>query len=295
MDSGCSGNGVHGFTGSRVHGLMCDVCLVLILLFTLYPLPSYHCRQQMIDTHCHILDSSFDTDREKVIERIILSGVTKIIEIICEPALWQRSLLLCENYENVFCAVGVHPNDADKPFDLSDFSDFLTNEKVVAVGECGLDYHHNRVDRKTQIAVFEKQLEISVELKKPVIIHCREASEDVLGILTGSKNINGVIHCFSSTIEVAERFLELGFYIGIDGPVTYPNANTLRDVVKKIPLERILLETDSPYLPPQSFRGHRNEPSYLKFIATKIAEIKNMSVAEISQITDQNAKRLFGI
>ncbi|MFA5780041.1 MAG: TatD family hydrolase [Elusimicrobiota bacterium] len=249
----------------------------------------------MIDTHCHLLDGSFDEDRKKVIERAISCGVTEIIEISCEPVLWQRSLFLCENYKDIFCAIGVHPNDSDKFVNFTDFSGFLTNEKVVAVGECGLDYYRNRVDKKTQIAVFEKQLAIAENFKKPVIIHCRQAEEDVYKILDGHKNIKGVIHCFSSSVEFAEKFLQLGFYIGIDGPVTYPNAKVLREVVKMLPVEKMLLETDSPYLPPQNFRGKRNEPSYIKFIAEKIAEIKEMPVSEISKITDENAKKLFGI
>ncbi|MFH1540898.1 MAG: TatD family hydrolase [Elusimicrobiota bacterium] len=253
----------------------------------------------MIDTHCHLLDSSFDSDRKEVIERVFSSGVTKLIEISIEPNLWQSSLDLCKQYKNIFCSIGFHPNDADK---YVDFLHLLNDEKVVAIGECGLDYYRNNTDKKIQIAVFEKQLEIAVKFKKPVIIHCRsglsaigQSEEDVFNILSHQKNITGVIHCFSSTIEFAEKFLQLGFYIGIDGPITYPNAKTLREVVKKIPLEKILLETDSPYLPPQNFRGKRNEPSYIKYIAEKIAEIKNLPIFEISKITDENAKKLFGL
>ncbi|MFH0948606.1 MAG: TatD family hydrolase [Elusimicrobiota bacterium] len=246
----------------------------------------------MIDTHCHLLDSAFDKDRCEVIERVFSSGITKLIEISIEPNLWQSSLDLCKQYENIFCSIGIHPNDADK---YTDFLHFLNEKKVVAVGECGLDYYRNSVDKKVQIEIFEKQLEIAAEFKKPVIIHCRQAEEDTFDILSNNKNISGVIHCFSSTVEFAEKFLQLGLYIGIDGPVTYPNANNLREVVKKIPLEKILLETDSPYLPPQSFRGKRNEPSYIKYIAEKIAEIKEMPVPEISKTTDENAEKLFGI
>lgn len=246
----------------------------------------------MIDTHCHLLDGSFDDDRKKVIERAVSCGIAKIIEISCETVLWQRSLFLCENYKDIFCAIGVHPNDADK---FVDFSGFLTNKKVVAVGECGLDYYWKKVDKKVQVDIFEKQLEISENFKKPVVIHCRQAEEDVYKILAGHKNIKGVIHCFSSSVEFAKKFLQLGFYIGIDGPATYPNAKVLREIIKMLPAERILLETDSPYLPPQNFRGKRNEPSYIKYIAEKIAEIKEMPVSEISQITDENAKKLFGI
>ena len=215
-----------------------------------------------------------------------------MIEISCDPALWKKTLKLCEKYKNIFCAVGIHPNNADK---FTDFSDILAGGKVVAVGECGLGYYRNRVEKKVQIEVFEKQLDIAEQFKKPVVIHCRGAEEDVYGVLEKHKNITGVVHCFSSTVEFAEKFLQLGFYIGIDGPVTYPNAKVLREVVEIAPLERILLETDSPYLPPQYFRGKRNEPAYVKYIAEKIAEIKNMKVSEISEITDENAKTLFRI
>lgn len=246
----------------------------------------------MIDTHCHLLDRSFDDDRKEVIGRAFSAGVTKIIEISENPTLWQRSLFLCENYNNIFCTIGVHPNDADK---FADFTGILTNEKAVAVGECGLDYYRNRVDKKIQIAVFEKQLEIAEEYKKPAVVHCRQAEEDVYKILSAHKNIKGVIHCFSSLIEFAEKFLQLGFYIGIDGPATYPNAKVLKEVIEKVPPEKILLETDSPYLPPQQYRGKRNEPAYLRYVAAKIAEIKDIDIDEVSRITDENAKKLFGI
>ncbi|MDD5687794.1 MAG: TatD family hydrolase [Elusimicrobia bacterium] len=246
----------------------------------------------MIDTHCHLLDSSFDKDRDSVIEQAFSNGVSKLIEVGVEPQEWEDSLDLSQKYKNIFCAIGVHPNNSDK---YIDFSDLLVNKKVVAVGECGLDYYRNYVDKKIQVDVFEKQLEIVQKLKKPVIIHSRQAEEDVYKIISQHKDICGVIHCFSSSIEYAEKFLQLGFYLGIDGPVTYPNANVLREVVNKTPIERILLETDSPYLPPQQFRGKRNESGYLKYIAEKIAQIKGLTVETVSKITDENAERLFKI
>ena len=246
----------------------------------------------MIDTHCHILDISFEGDREEVIQRTFEAGISKIIEIGVEPGAWQDTIDLCKKYENIFCAIGVHPNDADG---YSDLTNFLKEEKVVAVGECGLDYFRNTCPKEIQMQVFEKQLDIAEANKKPVVIHSRKADDDVYVILRNHKNVRGVIHCFSSKLEYAEDFIKLGYYLGIDGPVTYPNANILREVVKNIPIERLLLETDSPYLPPQSFRGKRNEPSYVKLVAEEVAKIKEIPVEEVSRITDNNAKELFGI
>src|SRR3989339_631849 len=244
----------------------------------------------MIDTHCHLLDESFNSDRKEVIERAFAEGITKIIEISVEPSLWQGSLDLCRRYNNIFCTFGIHPHDAEK---YVDYTHLLKDEKVVAVGEFGLDYHRNNVDKKIQAEVFEKQLDIAKKINKPVIIHSREAEVDSYKILSQYKNLRGVVHCFSSTLEYAEKFLALGYYLGIDCPVTYPKADNLRDVVKNVPLEKILLETDAPYLPPQKFRGKRNEPSYIKFIAEEIAKIKNLSIDEVSKITDNNAEVLF--
>jgi TatD DNase family protein len=244
----------------------------------------------MIDTHCHLLDSSFDKDRKEVIERAFSEGISGIIDINVEPSSWESSLKLCEKYENIFCTIGIHPNDADK---YTDFSNLLNNKKVIAVGECGLDYYRDYVSKDIQIKVFEKQLEIAISLNKPVVIHCRQAEEDVYNILSKYKGVVGVIHCFSSSVEYAEKFLQIGFYLGIDGPVTYPKADVLREIVKKVPIDKILLETDSPYLPPQKFRGKRNEPLYIKFVAEEIARIKEIPVDSVTKTTDENAKKLF--
>jgi len=246
----------------------------------------------MIETHCHLCDSSYDADRDAVIGRAFTSGVTKIIEIAESPPVWEKAIELTRKYENVFCALGVHPNNADK---FAGFPDLLNDRKVVAVGECGLDYYRKNVERKVQIKVFEEHLKKALDLKKPVIVHCRDAAEDVFSILGAYNGITGVIHCFSSSAEFAEKFIQLGFYLGIDGPVTYPSAKNLKEIVKKIPLESILIETDSPYLTPQIFRGKRNEPSYLGYIACAIAEIKGIAASEVSKVTDGNASQLFGL
>ena len=244
----------------------------------------------MIDTHCHLCDSSYDTDRAAVIERAFSSGITKLIEIGESSSVWKKAIELTRKYENIYCALGVHPNDADK---FSYFPDLLNDNKVVAVGECGLDYYWKDVEKKVQIKVFEKHLQKALELKKPVVVHCRDAEEDVFRILSSCSGVTGVIHCFSSSMEFAKKFIGLGFYLGIDGPVTFPSAKNLKEIVKNIPLENILIETDSPYLAPQVFRGKRNEPSYLRHIAGEIAKIKGISAEDVSRITDENARKLF--
>ena len=246
----------------------------------------------MIETHCHLTDASFDADRAAVIARAFAAGVTKIIELAVSPAHWEKALELTRGYENIYCALGVHPNDADK---FTGFPDSLAEKKVVAVGECGLDYHWKDVPKEIQIKIFDEHISKALEIKKPLVVHCREADEDVFSALNRCRGLTGVIHCFSSGPEVAEKFLGLGFYLGIDGPVTFPSAKVLRETVKKIPLDRVLLETDSPYLAPQNFRGKRNEPSYLAHIAAAVAEIKGVSVAEVERVTDENARKLFGL
>jgi TatD DNase family protein len=218
--------------------------------------------------------------------------VSGIIEVGESPASWPKALELARAYENIYAAIGVHPCAADE---YSDFSGLIASEKVVAIGECGLDYHWKDVPRKLQIEAFEKQLELAETSGKPVIIHCREAEPDAFAILKGHGRLAGVIHCFSSDAGYAEKFLELGFYIGIDGPVTYPSAANLKAAVAAVPAERILLETDCPYLPAQPFRGKRNEPAYIKYAAECIAGIKNIPIIKFLEITDCNTERLFGI
>ncbi|OQA92205.1 MAG: putative deoxyribonuclease YcfH [Elusimicrobia bacterium ADurb.Bin231] len=245
----------------------------------------------MIDTHCHITSTEFVGQLDTILCNAARAGVTGMIEIGVCPDLWDKTLSLVEREKNIYCAFGIHPNDC---FDYKDFTRLLNNKKVVAVGECGLDYHYDTVPPKKQRAFFEKQIEIAIEYKKPLIVHCRDAEKDVCDILKNC-SLRGVIHCFSSIPEYAEKFLSMGFFLGIGGPVTYPKAKNIRDSVAITPLERILLETDSPYLPPQSCRGTRNEPGNLPEIAGKIAEIKKITDGELVEVTDINAANLFGI
>lgn len=253
-----------------------------------------------IDTHAQLLDKPFDIDRDAVLLRAAEKGVHNFIEIGWEPAIWEDTLKFSETHKNVFCALGVHPHDINKADErtLERLFSLLVNPRVKGVGETGLDYHYNELPRELQKKHFIKHILFAKDLSKPLIIHCRDAYSDLIPIVSqhydGSKPA-GVAHCFTGDLNEAKTMIELGFLIGIDGPVTYPSAKMLKEVVAGIPLEKILLETDCPYLPPQAFRGKRNEPAYLTYIAEEIAKIKNVSVETVADITSENAVKLFGL
>ncbi|MFH1369409.1 MAG: TatD family hydrolase [Elusimicrobiota bacterium] len=253
-----------------------------------------------IDTHAQLLDTPFDSDRDSVISRAAEKGVDRIIEIGWEPGIWKSTVKLSETRENIFCALGVHPHDAGKAGarELNELRVLLDNPGVKAVGETGLDYYYKNSPVELQKNHFIRHIELAKETGKPLIIHCREAFKDLIGIVSmyydGSRPA-GVSHCFAGSVDEARTMIALGFLIGIDGPVTYPSAKVLKEVVAAIPLEKILLETDCPYLPPQAFRGKRNEPSYLTYIAEEVAKIKNVSVDTVARITTENAVNLFNL
>ncbi|MCL2484999.1 MAG: TatD family hydrolase [Endomicrobia bacterium] len=249
----------------------------------------------IIDTHAHLSDSKFDADRDEAVKRAFDAGVNIIFEIACDPAYWDKALEFSQR-DNVYISFGVHPHDAAKATqqDFDKLEVLLQNKKTIAVGEIGLDYHYDFSPRHIQREVFVKQLDIAVKHNKPVIIHCRSAHEEMITLLKKHKNLpKGVFHCFSGTPEEAKIYIEMGFLLGIDGPVTYPKSDKLRETVSEIPLEKILIETDCPYLAPQKYRGQRNEPAYVTETLKKIAEIKNISFEEAAKITTQNATDLF--
>jgi TatD DNase family protein len=250
----------------------------------------------LIDTHAHISDKRFEADRAQSIERSKAAGVSIIIEIACEPEYWQKALDISNGNDCVYCAVGIHPQEARlcEPDVYTEMKSFAILPKIVAIGETGFDYHYENSPRAKQREVFLKHIELSSVTGKPLIIHCREAYPDLIEILKENK-CHGVVHCFSGSPKEAEALLELGFYLGIDGPLTYPASSALREVVKTAPLERILIETDSPYLPPQQYRGKRNEPAYARFIAEKIASIREIDLGLVEKTTSLNASVLFGI
>jgi TatD DNase family protein len=258
------------------------------------------------DTHCHLDFHAFDEDREAVLERAKRLDVGRILIPGIDVQTSQEALNLADKYPEVYAAAGIHPHDAVTWNDNSeaDLTALLRHPKAVAVGEIGLDYFHNHSPRRVQQSVFRAQLEVAATLGKPIIVHCREADEDILAILSGwcarlraehsalCKH-PGVLHSFSGDTVFAEAAIQLGFYIGITGPVTFNNAEKLRQVVAACPLDNLLIETDSPFLTPHPMRGQRNEPSYVRLVAEKIAQLKNLSVEAVAQATSQNAKDLF--
>jgi len=254
----------------------------------------------MIDTHAHLDDKKFDADRNEVIRGAAENGVKKIICVYCVSAdvrsLDKFTHIVAEN-DSVYAAAGIHPHDA-KAADVAwkNLEASLLLPDILAVGEIGLDYHYDHSLRDAQKAVFRSQLRLASEKRLPVIIHSREATDDTLTVLKEERySGKAVMHCYSGSVEEAKNFIDMGFYISIAGPVTFPNAGKLKDVAGSIPLDRMLIETDCPYLAPQAKRGMRNEPAYLKYIAEEIASIRGVGVNEIIKATTENAERLFKI
>lgn len=246
-----------------------------------------------IDTHCHISKEYFD-DIPNLIDNIVKSGVNKVIVNGCDMKSNFEVLELVEKYDIVYGALGFHPTELD------DFSDEqliwleknINNKKIVAIGEIGLDYHYDNTDKVKQKEVFEKQLQIASKYHKPVIVHSRDAINDTYNIIS-KYNVIGSLHCFSSSKEMAERFIKLGFYIGIGGVCTYKNAKEIKEVIKAIDLEYIILETDTPYLSPEPVRKEKNTPCNIPIIASYIASLKDVDLSIVSKVTSANASRLF--
>lgn len=253
----------------------------------------------IIDTHAHLDFPDYKTDLESVLSRAKDADVNCIINVGTSLASSKKSVTLANRFHNIYASIGIHPHDASKVSeqDWQALESLITEPKVIAVGETGLDYYRNRSPHEDQQRIFHKHLTLAKNHNLPVIIHCREASDDCLKILEEHRNgvIQGVVHCFSGTVEVAKKCIALGLYVSFAGPITFSNANTLREVAKSVPVERLLLETDCPFLSPQPKRGERNEPSYLSFIVPVLANIYGLSVHDIKRITTFNAYKLFGI
>ncbi|PJF47674.1 MAG: TatD family deoxyribonuclease [Chloroflexi bacterium] len=252
---------------------------------------------ELFDTHCHLDVAAFDPDRDVAIARARAAGVAHFLNPAYDLESSRRAVALAQGHADVVAAVGVHPNAA-ADFDgaqLAELRALACAPQVVAVGEIGLDYYWQTTPRDRQAQAFIEQLALARELNLPVIVHCRDAYDDALALLRehGCGLPGLVMHAFSGRMEHLRAALALDFYIGVGGPVTYPNADTLRDVVKTAPLERIVVETDSPYLAPQSHRGRRNEPAYLIEVAHKVAELRQRSIRDIARITTDNGRRLF--
>jgi len=257
----------------------------------------------LIDTHTHLDDARFDGDRDAVIARAREAGVETFITIGCDLATSRAAVSLADRYPFIYATVGVHPHEVKCIGDdwYDELRRLAQHPKVVAYGEIGLDYHYNHSPPKLQRDRFREQVCLARELHLPLVIHTREAQEDTIKILREEKGseVGGVFHCFSGDAWLAKDALDLGFSLSFSGVVTFQNATMLRDIMKTVPMDRLLVETDCPYLTPAPHRGKRNEPAYVRFVAEKISELKGstepMSVEEIGRITSQNARRAFKI
>ncbi len=251
----------------------------------------------LTDTHCHLDMDAYKEDLPDVIERAKQTGVQRLICIGIDVESSQKAIKISEKFEGVFATAGYHPHDAKHyPVDFDNkLRKWAADRSIVAIGEIGLDYHYDHSPGKTQREIFIRQLEIAKELNLPVIIHSREAHEDTYSILKDSEVTSGVMHCFSGTAELAEQFMSLGFYISIAGPVTFKKSDKLKKVASSVPDEYLLIETDSPYLTPVPYRGKRNEPAYVRYVAEEVARLRGITVDDVARITSLNAARLFGI
>lgn len=253
----------------------------------------------IFDSHAHYDDEAFDEDRDTLLQSLSQNGVGHVINVSASLESIQTTLDLASGYDEIYAAVGVHPNET-APLNEENFQwmqSMCKDKKVVAVGEIGLDYYWDEPDREIQKFWFRRQLKMAEACKLPVIIHSRDAAQDTLSIMKElhAENIGGVIHCFSYSLEMAKEYEKMGFYFGIGGVLTFKNAKKLKEVVSYLPLERILLETDSPYLAPVPYRGKRNSSIYLTYVAEEIASIKEISVKEVIDTTEQNVYKVFGI
>ncbi|BCZ17122.1 DNAse TatD [Helicobacter sp. NHP19-003] len=249
---------------------------------------------ELIDTHCHLDHAHYLADVLEVLSNAKEAGVTTAIIPAASPKDLARAIALCEENQNLYFAVGVHPLDLED-FNLDFLKAHINHPKCVAVGECGLDYHYKNdpTTKATQKEVFKAQIALALEYNKPLIVHIREASADAHAILKEHPKLKGVLHCFNGDALLLE--LAHNFYYGIGGVATFKNAKTLVEILPQIPLERLLLETDAPYLTPHPFRGQRNEPKYIPLIAEKLAKVRQMRLEDLAQNTTANAQALFNL
>ncbi|NWG15958.1 MAG: TatD family hydrolase [Chloroflexi bacterium] len=259
----------------------------------------------MIDTHCHLNFDSYADDLDAVIARAAAAGVTRVVIPAIDLETSRDILGLCSQHDGLFAAVGIHPNSSADftPALLKPLGDMAAYPKVVAIGEIGLDYYWDKSPKPKQFETFESQLTLAAKLALPVIIHNREAGADIIDILESwvrglpdsLKTRPGVLHSFSAPADIAERALEAGFYIGFTGPITYKKADDLRAVAARVPPDRLLVETDGPFLTPTPHRGQRNEPAYIPYIIERLAALHQVTVEQMAQTTTENAARLFAL
>jgi TatD DNase family protein len=255
---------------------------------------------ELIDSHAHIDFPQFAEDREAMLDRARIAGVTTLLAIGTGPGpeKLDAALPFAEQHDWIYATVGIHPHEAKEvtPQHLDELSKLAKHPKVIAWGEIGLDYFYDHSLREVQQRVFRDQMALAQQAKLPIVIHCRDAWTDCLNILEKHwkpTGVGGILHCFTSTLEDAKRGIDMGFFIAFAGNSTYPKAQNLRDVAKALPLEKILIETDSPYLAPQAYRGKRNEPAYVAEVARTLASVRDLSPDEVAAATCENFRRLF--
>ena len=251
----------------------------------------------IFDTHAHYDAEQFDKDRKEILQNLPNYDVSLVIDPGCDGISSRSALDISEKYEYIYAAVGWHPEEWESwtQDSLQTIREMAAHPRCVAIGEIGLDYHWDKEHKGLQQEMFASQLRLALELQKPVIVHDRDSHEDCLNVVSCFPGLRGVFHCFSGSAETAKILLKDGWYLGFDGPVTYKNNKKAAEVLSVTPMDRILLETDSPYMTPVPHRGERNCSAYIPYIAEKIGEIKGMSREEVLRITMENGRRLFGI
>ena len=251
----------------------------------------------IFDTHSHYDDGAFDDDRESLLKGLEEKGVGNVVTVGADIATSQKAIDLAETYEHVYAAIGVHPNEVGgmEEKDIQWLREHSSEEKVVAIGEIGLDYYWKEPEPEPQKIWFQEQIALAREVKLPIIFHSREAAEDTMRIIQDTKayECGGVIHCYSYSKELAKEYVKMGYFIGVGGVVTFKNGRKLKETVEAIPMEHIVLETDCPYLAPEPNRGKRNDSSNLVYVAEEIARLKGMTAEEVIEITEKNARRLY--
>ena len=254
---------------------------------------------KFIDSHAHLDDKRFDTDRDELINSLSDNSIEAVLNPGADLKSSKNALFLAEKYPFIYAAVGCHPHDTKYMNDdtMNKFKEMAKSNKVIAIGEIGLDYYYDNSDRDTQKKWFREQIRLAKELDLPYIVHDRDAHEDILNIMKEEHydGARGILHCYSGSVELSREFIKLGFYISLAGPVTFAKARVSKLVAKEIPFDKLLIETDSPYLTPEPFRGKRNEPKYVRYVAEEIAKIRNVSIDEVAEKTKKNFKTLFEI
>ena len=253
----------------------------------------------IFDSHAHYDDEAFDGDREELLESFKKSGIEKVVNVGASINTSIASIELTEKYDYIYASIGVHPSETEELTEekIDELKEYSKLDKVVAIGEIGLDYYYPTPDRDLQKKWFYKQLDLAVETELPIIIHSRDAAKETMDILKEyqGKISHGVIHCYSYGVEMAKEFVNMGYYIGIGGVLTFNNAKKLKEVAKEIPIDKIVIETDCPYLSPVPNRGKRNSSLNLEYVVKELALIKGISEEEVKEITYNNAKKLYGL